>query len=262
MHFPRFRTTAIAAVCAAALALGGCSDYEPRADYISDPEIPITIAARVDRPDHIVMATLYQRALRETGYEATLRVVGTPGEDVEAWFKDPDVDLFTACTGSMLVDTAPQLVDPLLEELYGDNQPAPAGGEESQKTHFAGDPAITDAVEDPGDVASAELTLETLAGTLPKEFETTDPSPTHGCQYETGYSHQDELPQNLVAIYRKVKFDRYAQDALSVIVRLITAEDLEELVEKTQDPATLREVVNTWFDENVGRMEKSPQAQI
>lgn len=258
MRFSRFRTLGVAIVCSAALGLSACSEVEPRADYISDPKVPITIAARVDRPDHMVMATLFQRALYETGYESTVRVVGDPADDPEAWFTDPTVDLFTVCTGAMLADTAPQMVEPLLDEIHGGT----ASGKPATGNTMDPPASAVETVDDPGDVAAAELTLETLAGTLPEAFETTDPSPTSGCNYDTGYKYQEELPQNLVAIFRKIKLDRYAQDAITVIIRLITEEDLEELVADTRDPSTLREVVNAWFDANIGHMEKSPNARV
>lgn len=135
------------------------------------------------------------------------------------WLTDGDTDVVVGCTGELLAYLNPDSARGFVEEADTGADEAAAGplGQGSGK----------DAEE------RSYRVYEELMGSLSFGQSLPDPSPAQGCIGSPDYS--DALPQNVVPVFSSGAIDRYALKALNGMTRLVTTQDLEEIVEEAEE---------------------------
>ncbi|WKD59499.1 hypothetical protein [Corynebacterium caspium] len=234
----------IAGILALSMAcgLGACSSGESELAENAGAaagDKPLVIVAPASSPDQIVMAYLYAENLEQHRYPTLVRIMDenpAAGADVapgasantSSWFLDTEIDVVVSCTGYLL------------------NQGSPA-----QARDLAAENTSGSTTQDP-----IRAVYEAAIGTLPAAFDITDPSPTQGCyEQQAGAAKKSvespELPENIVAVFRKTAIDRYGRKHLNDVSRLITAADLEELTKDFKAGEDIKKLAVSWHAANV-----------
>lgn len=209
---------AVAGFVVATAALGGLTACSPA-------EEPVKIAVDPSDPEQMVLAEIYRQVVELAGREVGIvgKQFADDGEKLDV-LQTREANFAVMCVGSLVVAANP-----------GETETLEAKKKEADEA-------------DSNNVDLALATYDAAVGTLPGSFTTIDPSPAQGCPHA---EHAD-LPQNIIPVFREGLFDRGVRNAMSKATRALATNDLEELVEKTQEDGDPGAAVNEWMQEKTG----------
>lgn len=216
MRGPRNRLSALAlALIAATGGLTACSPAEE----------PVKIAADPSDPEQMVLAEIYRQVVELSGRD--VGIVGKQFADDGAKLdvlQSRDANFAVMCVGALVTAANPEETAALDAKKNAAN------------------------TADSNEVDLAVATYAAAVGTLPGSFTTVDPSPAQGCSR----TEDSGLPQNIIPVYEAGLFDRGVRGAINKVTRALATDDLEELVEQTQEDGDPTAAVNAWMQEKTG----------
>lgn len=190
--------------------------FEPHPRQVAEQKENLYIAVDPDYLGHDVISEVYKTVLGNRGRFAVIRHEDNLNADPFGPLNEGTADLVVGCTGALL-----EVVNPVLaEELEAEYLAAMQAGET--------------------DINSGEWrdrTFDALIGSLPSHLDTADPSNAQGC------SSANELPQNVVPIYRNPTFSRSDREILNWASGAITTSELQELIGDTEELGRSGELV-------------------
>lgn len=194
-----------------ATGLVACDTFEPIARPALETGENLYIAIDPDSTENWVLGKMYETVIERNNRVTVLQIDENFREDPFEGLNDGMADLIIGCTGALL-----EYVDPVqARELEAEYLQAVAAGDV--------------------DMNSGEWrdrTYAALLGSLPGQLATADPSNASGCAGE------NELPQNIVPVYRKPTFIREDRETLNWVSGSITTAELEELVQVVRAEGT------------------------
>lgn len=199
-----------------ATGLVACESFEPIARPALETGENLYIAIDPDSVENLVLGKMYETVIERNNRITVLQLDESVGEDPFRGLNDGMVDLIIGCTGELL-----EHVDPVqARELEAEYREAVEAGD----------------VE----VNSGEWrdrTYAALLGSLPGHLAAADPSNATGCEGE------NELPQNIVPVYRTPAFVREDRETLNWVSGSMTTAELEELVSVVREEGASSEAV-------------------
>lgn len=207
----------VAAVGASGLV--ACESFEPSARHALETQENVYIAIDPDSAENWVLGKLYETVIESYTRVAVLQLDDNFQQDPLEGLNDGSADLIITCTGALL-----EYVDPVqARQLEAEYLEAVEAGET--------------------DINSGEWrdrTYAALLGSLPQPLAASDPSNATGCAGE------NELPQNIVPIYRKPTFMREDRQILNWVSGAVTTAELEELVRIVRAEGTTSQAVQEY----------------
>lgn len=232
--------TRLVAACCVATLLAGCGISTEEAPHAA----PLVIAA-ADTPEQTVMAYLYAENLHKHGYPAQVRPQKLTADAEFQWLRDDSIDVVVSCTGRLLAEGSPAQATQLQAEAAQDTELPSA---RLPRRAGQGEAGAASVEPNPTEKGIVVTTYEEALSTLPPAFDVTDPSPTEAC-YTGGAP--ESLPQNVVAVFRKARIDRYQRKHLNDVSRLIISGDLKELAAEYSAGGDIHEMASQWHAANV-----------
>lgn len=211
-----------AAVVFSVSALAGCSANEPTRSPLPDRERAVNISVNSSSTEQLVLGQVYDRILKHEGRETALSLEDNFMEKTRLQrFVEGEADFVIGCTGEMLEILNPNTA----EEIAGDLDTAETPAEEA---------------------AAADEVYAAFVGSLPGIAKTTDPSPAQGCPN----SPDSGLPQNIVPVFRAAMLDGSERAAVQGVTKLMTTQDIEDMVEYADEHQDVGEAVDQWITAN------------
>lgn len=220
------RMSLAASVAAAGGVLVSCATAEPHTDVVAERLDPVTIAVRDDAPQLQVMAEIYAQALGKADREASVLLVDDdllPVNMVDG-VAAQRLDFVVGCTGDFLLQANPVHARGLADRAEGN-----------------------DGQVDPNDPSFHVEVFEAFRQSLPAGTMSIDPSSAEACR---GSEVAEELPQQVLPVFRSSLFNRDELIALDIYTKLITTEELAQLTEEAEDADSVPAVVGEWMGQN------------
>lgn len=216
-HSRRRHALAVAAVAVSSFLATSCHTAEPHRDINPDRVQPISIGVSQDSMEQKVMAEIYAQALLANDRSAAINVFSRASdtEQIDELIGGSS-DLVIGCTGDLLTQGDPRAAAQL----------------EGEVDASSGNPNDTQ--------INAEV-YEALMASLPGSVTASDQSGAQGCSHSSA-----DLPQNIVPVFTKMVFNSEERGLISLYTKLVTTEDLQELVEQSRR-GSVSEVVADWM---------------
>lgn len=213
---PRVTRTFLATTAAAAVAVGisGCGGQAP-----AEPE-PFVVGIQPDSTEQKLLGELYRVLLLSVGQPAVVEELeqsDTPATDA---VRSGDADMAIACTGALLEQLNPQLAAEAVEDTTDSNLNSDTFSETVYKYAVA---------------------------SFPGTVMTVDPSPAEGCAAAGEKPGEGELPNNIIPVFNKGELNRGQVNRLNFVNRVLTTEELAEMVEEVDAGADVRDVMAQWL---------------
>lgn len=198
----------------------GTDRFEPGKPEIRDAQETIHISVDPDSPQQWVLSKLYETVFDNRQRFAVLRLDPDFLDAPFGGLNDGTADLVVGCTGAFLEAVNPVLATELTEEY------------------------ITALEVGDTDLNSGEWrdrTYAALLASLPEHLAAGDPSNAESCE------GANDLPQNVVPIFRKPVFVRSDREILNWASGAITTEELQKLVDIANEEGRSAEVVEAFI---------------
>lgn len=176
---------------------------------------PVAIGVDASSTEQIVLGEIYSQIFDQMGYASTVVDLPAIEADPVEQLRTAGVDLVIACTGELLRSQDRAAAEALI-----------ASGEEGEALSVA--------------------TYDAVVATFPGEVRTVDPSPAMGCA--SGAS-ADELPQNIIPVFKDTTFDRQTAFRLNFITRVMATDRIEEMVDAVEDGSSVEDALAEWMME-------------
>lgn len=214
---------ALPAITAAAVLLAGCQQVavKPARPYDESKQVVLTIAD--NSPEQVFLGEIYSQALKRRGRDAVVEVAeSSPIRAVET----ASADVTITCAGRALEELDP----PRAEELG--NELAKAGG-----------------TANINDGEAREETYAAVMASLPHNMDATDPSNAVACgEADSDTDALNNLPNNLVPLYRTPVLGRSERLALNVATGLLTTQKLNQAVEEVEAGGNVEEIAGALLE--------------
>ncbi|WP_144413448.1 hypothetical protein [Corynebacterium epidermidicanis] len=199
---------------------------EPNRPARESDVVSIKVVARANRPEEIALGTLYAEALVRRGQEAYLEVV-EESEPRIADLEDGNAELILGCTGDLLRQMDPQLAEEHAKKLQAERKRGEL---------------------DPNDGSWRDTVYQSMVASLPDRLAASNPSNAIGCQQNGGAAVSvakagttgDDLPQNIVPVFRETAFNRHNRDTLNIVSGAISDDDLRAYYIGPKDSVSLK----------------------
>lgn len=239
----RATSLAIAATCGAlfgSATLAGCSAENTPAHRMHSSGAAATIQVPAGDPETRAVGEAYRFGLARAEIDSRVEEVTDPQRRARGpleWLADGGADLVVGCTGEILAQEDPATAQRLRDEFAGDADDEEAAG-------AAGD--------------AAQRTYDAVMGVLRGDYDLPDPSPAQWCPRQdeedapgrqAATEAADELPANVVAVYRKNTVSRWGKRDLNAVTRLLSPHDIEEMGEKIAAGGDPEQIVRDWIAE-------------
>ncbi|WP_143110057.1 hypothetical protein [Corynebacterium sp. NML140438] len=228
--------TLIATVLATSLVGGltGCADdSDSPVKFVNGESRGSIVKIGIDssEPEQVVLGEIYYEIIKAMGHSAGV----VPLNDVydrnaAELLQEEDVDLVVACSGDLLGSLDPHGAKALESDIAHDRLEG----------------------EDP-----SEATFDRLAGALPGNIQTVDPSPAQGCASKVELAH---LPNSIIPLFHKSKFARKEVRRINAMTRVISTTQLEEMSEEVAQGKQPRFVTADWLREYASINIENPDA--
>ncbi len=204
-----------------ATGLVACETLEPIARPTLESSENLYIAIDPDSAESWVLGKLYETVIQKRSRIAVVQLDDNFRENPFEGLNDGTSDLIITCTGSLL-----EYVDPVrARALEAEYLEAVENGEAERNTGEWRD-----------------RTYAELLGSLPPQLAASDPSNATGCAGE------NELPQNIVPIYRKPTLVRKEREVLNWVSGTITTNELKSLVRAVRGESSANEIVEEYIE--------------
>lgn len=198
----------------------GTDRFEPGVPEIRDTQETIHIAVDPESAEQWVLSKLYETVFDNRQRFAVLRL---DPDFLDAPFGGLDegtVDLVVGCTGAFLETVNPVLAEELTKEYVAARE---QGGSDLNSGEWR------------------DRTYAALLSSLPEHLAAGDPSNAESC------GNANDLPQNVVPVFRKPAFVRSDREILNWVSGAITTGELEELVDLAREEGRSAEVVEAFI---------------
>lgn len=199
--------SAVALIAVGSVAAGCSADFEPQSIPPLESVESIYVSVPRGSTEALVLGKLYQQSLRASGRTTLVQVVD---EDPISRFQSLDdghSDLTIGCSGELLEYFNPARAAELEQEFIVAGDVDPNSGEWREKVYDA------------------------LVGSLPGHLAVTDPSNAVACE------DSNQLPQNIVPVYRKPSLNREERTVLNQVGGTISTDDVRTLVRDYREGA-------------------------
>lgn len=211
-----------AAVVFSASALAACSANEPHRNPQPDRERAVAISVNSSSTEQLVLGQVYDRILKHEGRETVLSLEENFYEKTRLErFMEGEADFIVGCTGELLAILNPNTAEQLADDLVTAETPA-------------------------GEAEASNEVYAAFVGSLPVFAKTTDPSPAQGCPN----TPDSELPKNVVPVFRAAMLDGSERAAVQGVTKLMTTQDIQDMVEYAEKTKDVAEAVDWWITAN------------
>lgn len=228
--------TLIAAALATSLVGGltGCTDDSLSPVKFVNGESRgniVKIGIDTSEPEQVVLGEIYYEIITAMGHPAgVVPFTDVYSRNAAELLQEEDVDMVVACSGVLL-----QALD--------------AHGAKELDNDIAHDRL------DGADPSEATFAL--LAGALPGNIQSVDPSPAQGCASHVELEH---LPNSVIPLFYKSKFARKEVRRINAMTRVLSTAQLEEMSEEVAQGKEPRVVTADWLREYASINVENPDA--
>lgn len=217
MASPRVASVLVATT----VLLVGCQEVAVEPVRPSDESKQVVLTIADNSPEQEFLGAIYSQALKLRGRDAVVEIAdGSPIRALET----ATADVTVTCAGEALAELDPQRANELEEQLSS----ARASSEVNVN-----------------DAEAREETYAALMASLPQNVDATDPSNAVACG---GDDSDDDLPNNLVPLYRTPVLARSERLALNVATGLLTTQKLREAVEEVAGGGDADEIAKSLLE--------------
>lgn len=194
----------------------------------------VNIGIQTTQPEQLILGEIYYRLLEAQGVNVNrVALEKVEGRNALEILHEEDVDLVITCTGRLLEKIQPAAAQTIIAKAQ---DPAPFPGGEDLTV----------------------LTYDMLVGALPAAIRSVDPSPAQGCVSD---DNPEGLPQNIIPLFKKSKLERSQAQRINAMTRVLSTEDMAEMVEELEETASVSAAVGPWLLEyasiNIGNPRQS-----